>query len=317
MNAWLVVARAMQFAATASLFGGLVYRFFIASSAPGGDVSAKSSSVAAGQRSVARWSLGFVIASGIVWLAVAATDMSGLSLPDAFAAGAFPLVTFHTAQGHLWLLRLALSVLLVVLLVAVNRKSAPARHATQTLAALVVAALLLASLAWSSHASAVPGAARRFRLGVDALHLLAAGAWVGALPGLVMFLNATPSTGAATAAIRRFSMLGIASVGLVLVTGVVNAWYLVGSVSALIGTPYGRLLTVKIALFVLMVVIATVNRAVLTPRITRGGAAAMEQLRRNALIELGAGLAIIGIVGALGAMVPAAHERAASTMHHH
>lgn len=317
MSAWLVAARAMQFAAVGSLFGGLVYRSFI-SSRTSGDDPALSSTVAAGQWTVARWSLGLAIASGIVWLGVATTDMSGLPLRDAFVAGALPLVTFHTEQGHIWLLRLALAILLAVLLAAANRKPKSRHYAKLTLAALVVACILVASLAWSSHAAAVPGIARRFRLSVDALHLLAAGAWVGALPGLAMFLRAGPTTSTATIAIRRFSTLGITSVGLVLATGVVNTWYLVGSVHALVATPYGRLLCAKIALFSFMVVIATVNRILLTPRIAREGAAAIGKLHRNALIELGAGVLIVCIVAALGAMVPAAHtESAASAMHHH
>ena len=37
-----------------------------------------------------------------------------------------------------------------------------------------------------------------------------------------------------------------------LVTGVINTWNLVGSVGALFGTGYGRLLMVKVALFLMM-----------------------------------------------------------------
>ena len=317
LNAWLVVARAMQFAAAVSLFGGLIFRSYVAPPVPDRDAGTASSSVAAWQWTLARSSLGMIAISGLMWLSVAATDMTGLSLGDAFAGGALPLVALHTAQGQLWVLRLALVILLAVLLIAGHRNAQPVHHAQVTLAALIVAGVLLASLAWSSHAAAVPGVARPFRLGVDAVHLLAAGAWVGGLPGLVMFLRTGPTTHAATTAIGRFSTLGMASVALILATGLVNTWYLVGSVPALVATPYGRLLTIKVALFAAMVVIASVNRTVLTPRIARGGAAASGELRRNALIELSAGLLIVCIVGVLGAMVPATHEMPHPAVHSH
>jgi hypothetical protein len=52
-----------------------------------------------------------------------------------------------------------------------------------------------------------------------------------------------------------------------LLTGAINTLLLVGSVSALLGTPYGRLLAFKIMLFAAMVV-ASINRFRLAPRIS-------------------------------------------------
>jgi putative copper resistance protein D len=108
----------------------------------------------------------------------------------------------------------------------------------------------------------------------------------------------------------RFSILGIASVGTLVVTGVVNTWVLVGSLPALFGTEYGQLLLVKLALFLLMLSIAAANRLWLTPRLLRKSLSAsssqdaLRQLRRNSLIEAGLGTAILFIVGALGTMSP-------------
>src|SRR5262249_57226864 len=65
----------------------------------------------------------------------------------------------------------------------------------------------------------------------------------------------------------RFSTLGLISVGLLIATGVVNGWTLAGSVPALIGTDYGRLLLAKVALFLAMVSGAAINRLRLTPRL--------------------------------------------------
>ena len=70
-------------------------------------------------------------------------------------------------------------------------------------------------------------------------------------------------------------------------TGVINTWNLVGSVGALFGTGYGRLLMVKVALFLMMLGIATVNRLQLSPRLEVDGTT--RKLERNSLIEAGLG----------------------------
>jgi putative copper resistance protein D len=81
-------------------------------------------------------------------------------------------------------------------------------------------------------------------------------------------------------------------------------------VPALIGTAYGRLLLVKLALFMAMVALAAVNRWSLTPRLDRGNNGARRALRRNAILETAAGIAIVTVVGALGVTIPAAHQPA-------
>ena len=116
----------------------------------------------------------------------------------------------------------------------------------------------------------------------------------------------------ARTATTRFSILGIVSVGTLLATGIVNTFYLAGSVAALCGTDYGRLLLIKIALFLAMVAIAAVNRFRLTPRLLQHASIAasrdaLRQLRRNAAIEALAGAIVIAIVAALGTMAPAIH----------
>jgi nitrogen fixation protein FixH len=114
----------------------------------------------------------------------------------------------------------------------------------------------------------------------------------------------------------RFSTLGIVSVATLLVTGLVNTWYLSGSIAALVGTDYGRLLLAKIALFFGMVAIAAVNRLWLTPQIVQNASIATAQqglraLRRNAAIEAAAGAVVIMIAAVLGTLPPASHA------HHH
>jgi putative copper resistance protein D len=155
-------------------------------------------------------------------------------------------------------------------------------------------------------------------LAADALHLIAAAAWIGGLVPLALLLSAARGNQAfawaslARDAAQRFSALGVVSVGTLLVSGIVNAWILVGSVHALLVTGYGQLLMLKIAVFAIMLAFAAVNRFWLTPQLAispEDGAErkALRQLTRNSVIEIALGFTIFAIVGALGTMHPAVH----------
>jgi putative copper resistance protein D len=182
----------------------------------------------------------------------------------------------------------------------------------------LLAGAYAATLAWTGHALSDAGADRYVHLASDAVHLLAAGAWVGALPGLASLLEragdvARPERFAlAVSATRRFSTLGMVSVS-ALMTGLINAWYLIGNVAALLGTEYGRLLLWKLLIFAMMVALAAINRLRLTPRLATAttivtpSRSALAGLRRNTLLELTGGVAVVGIVAALGVATPAMH----------
>jgi putative copper resistance protein D len=166
----------------------------------------------------------------------------------------------------------------------------------------------------------------------DILHLVAAAAWVGGLVPLALLLREAgrpvvgPEAGGrglgkmdaaaldiAREATRRFSTLGVASVGILVATGIVNSWILVGSLSDLVETDYGRFLVAKVALFLVMVAVAAFNRSRLTPQLLTGDARiaapdALRLLRRNSLIEAAIAAAVLAIVGMLGTLPPGMHE---------
>jgi putative copper resistance protein D len=133
---------------------------------------------------------------------------------------------------------------------------------------------------------------------------------------LILFLSGVPRTGdanwaaLAATATRRYSALAIASVTVLLAGGLVNTWFLAGTVPALVGTGYGRLLLTKIGLFVAMLMIAAVNLLRLTPRLARGGAVlrTVGRLRTNALIETALGLGVVAVVSVLGTVPPGLHS---------
>ncbi len=84
------------------------------------------------------------------------------------------------------------------------------------------------------------------------------------------------------------------------------------SIDAFVGTSYGRLLSLKVVLFFVMLSIAAFNRLRLTPCLVKESGsvqhAALRQLRNNCLMEAALGLVILFLVGALGTLPPALHE---------
>ncbi len=111
---------------------------------------------------------------------------------------------------------------------------------------------------------------------------------------------------------RRFSTLGLICVGSIAVSGIVNAWFTVGTLSLLLESDYGRLVLAKILLFAIMVGIAAINRMILMPRLCAPPSPApqddvgqtVRRLQRNALIEAAMGILVLAVVGMLGITPP-------------
>ena len=313
----LLYARAIHFAATLLAAGVVFFAVFVA--APAWRGVASNGAVAVNVRArlaVIAWiSLALALISGAAWLVLTAAAMSGLPAAQVFGDGVLWTVLSQTTFGHDWLVRFVVACALAATLPALL---SPRNHKTRWLeaTATVLAAAFAGTLAWSGHAAGGLGGEAIIHPAADVLHLIAAAAWVGALLPLIVLFAATGADDASLAIARtattRFSILGIVSVGTLFATGIVNTFYLAGSVPALLHTDYGRLLLIKIALFLAMVAIAAVNRLRLTPQLLQQASIAasrdaLRQLRRNAAIEALAGATVIAIVAALGTMPPAIH----------
>ena len=172
-----------------------------------------------------------------------------------------------------------------------------------------------ASLAWGGHAMMDEGSRGWIHLAADVLHLLAAGLWIGALVGLVVLLyRQSASMGPdylalSHRALARFAPMGTLIVAVITLSGFVNGWMLIGpsSIGALWTTRYGILLLAKLGLFVLMLVLAAVNRFWLTPGLAAARAdhrAAVRALRQSLALETGSAFAILGLVAWLGMLEP-------------
>jgi putative copper export protein/mono/diheme cytochrome c family protein/peroxiredoxin len=270
------------------------------------------------------WSLAIALASGLLWFVVQASTMSGLPLDAVLDRQNLGTVLNDTIFGRVWTMRLGVAIILSVVLPLARRTADDTSWLSLEAWSGLLAGVLLAALAWAGHAAADQGDDRIIHLSADAVHLLAAGFWLGSLPALVFVLtragHATVSGTLPLAArmTRRFSTLGLASIGALVLTGVVNGWYLVGSLPRLFGTQYGHLLLLKLALLALMLALATVNRVYWVPKLVhatdaaRGGSARLplRWLGRDTILEMILGLAIVSIVGVLGITTPGAHEPA-------
>ena len=116
----------------------------------------------------------------------------------------------------------------------------------------------------------------------------------------------------AVLAVRRFSDLALPAMLALVATGLANTWIEVEDVAALVGTRYGVLVLVKIAMVVAIVALAARNRRQLLPALAGDGPAvglpAMARLARAVRVELGLGLLILGVVSALSVTPPGRHE---------
>ena len=308
----MISVRALHYASVVSLSGALIFAVLIAGPAlrRRGDAG---TGILRGRLHWLIWSsflLGLL--SGSAWLILEASSMSGKPLDLVFAQGIIGVVLTRTHFGHDWALRGLIAVPLAISLVAGLRHASGLARVSLWVA-VVLAAAELALVAGAGHAAAGSGETADLQLIGDGAHLLAAGAWLGSLVPLVLLWRSSGSDARGLAvsrdATRRFSLLGVTCVGTLIITGIINSWFLVGGFPGLFGTPYGQLLLLKLALFLAMVTIAAVNRQRLTPRLAvqPAATAALRSLQRNALGETMLGLAILGIVGALGTTPPGAH----------
>ncbi|RON12195.1 copper homeostasis membrane protein CopD [Pseudomonas frederiksbergensis] len=183
------------------------------------------------------------------------------------------------------------------------------------LVAAFAGAIALSSLAWNGHGAMDEGSRRDWHFAVDILHLLAAGAWLGALLAFALMakINALQTEARIrllVRAVNRFEVIGAVIVVLITVTGVVNYLFIVGpKLDEVFLSTYGVLLFIKVMLFAGMLVLAALNRFHLGPfleRSLRDGqyTVAANALRRSVVVEWVAAVLIVGLVAWLGTLSP-------------
>lgn len=227
------------------------------------------------------------------------TAAIGAGWPDAFDPATVHAVLFETSVGSALMAQMGAALLLAATL-ALPLRRWPGATA-------VASGLQLATLALTGHAAMHEGALGIAHRLNDAVHVLAGGAWLGALVPLMALLRALDdrSTGHdAGLALRRFSSAGHGAVALVIATGVLNTALVLGRWPLDRSSPYQAMLAGKIALVVVMTSLAIVNRYVLVPRMARARGSAILALRQATLAEIILGALVVGLVSLFGLLEP-------------
>lgn len=249
------------------------------------------------------------IALNMLGFAALVASMSGTSI-SAIDPGLAQVILLSSAVGWAFALRMVVTVLALFLAVvaSVNR--------TIVLAGIaVLGSIALASLAWTGHGAATEGALAWPHLVADIVHLLAAGAWLGALVCL-LYLVIHPNASLADLAVagrclKDFGVVGSLIVALLIVTGLINGFAILGDepFGPVLGSSYLVLMAIKLALFVQMLALAAWHRFRLVPAFERSTnpanmADALGRFRLSMASELLAAVAILALVAWLGTLEP-------------
>jgi len=251
------------------------------------------------------------LASAIALLAQTAV-MAG-SITEGLKPASLAFMMTGSSLGPAFLIRALIAAAAALLLIAAG----PSRGIW--IAVGVAGMIAVASFAWTGHGAATEGAGHSTHLVAAILHGWGAAVWLGALVALlILALKAREGTPAADRtlyrALHRFSGVGTAAVAVLVLSGLINSWFMVGPerLSGLVTTPYGLLLTGKLALFALMLVLAAANRFHLTPDLgdaledPGNLALALRRLKRSLVLETGLALALLAVVAVMGTLAPVA-----------
>lgn len=249
------------------------------------------------------------LGAGVLLLAtlaalVAQTAVMAGSLAEAVKPETLGFMVSGTALGAAYVGRATLALLVLLLALAL-------RGDRLWWSLIVPAGLIAASFAWTGHGAATEGAWRWPHLAADIVHAVAALIWIGALAAFVVLARRRSGADDLAAALVGFASIGTLAVTALVLSGLVNAWVLVGprALPDLLSTPWGVLLAVKLAAFAAMLALAALHRYRLAPDLAAAGVPAaprLARLRRTLAVEFALGLAILGLVAVMGLLPPPA-----------
>lgn len=173
---------------------------------------------------------------------------------------------------------------------------------------------LLATISLSGHAA---GADRRaLAVTNDVVHLGAGAIWMSGILLLIFVLPAAftaahpgQELSILAPAVDRFAPIAFGSIAIVAATGVLNAFLHVAALEDLVGSGYGRALTVKLCGFVCILALGALNHFVFRKRLVRARArkeptSASRSLRRSVALEVAVAVMILGATSTLVGLPP-------------
>ena len=241
------------------------------------------------------WAAALLVPVSLAAIVLQAADAGATGLGAALAVDPLRSVA-DTAFGQAWFARALFAAALVPVLWRGGRG--------RRYLAAILATLLAVTPAYAGHAHAEGPAI----VVVDAVHVAAAGAWAGGLAVLVLALwrSGGRRWQLAATAVPRFSEIAAVSVLALIVVGVISAYLQTRSVTALIDTAYGRLVLLKVALLIPILVMAAFNNLRSVPALESGTASPAIRRRFVRLVsgELALIAAVLAVTAALVAEPP-------------
>jgi len=221
-------------------------------------------------------------------------DVRGSSL-----VGAIPHVfgAFEYTPGAMLALR---AVLGAVIAVSVLGGGVPAARGQAATVFAAAGSLYLVTLAYAGHSRSM--GAPWLGMPVDVVHTAAAVAWLGGLGALALGAARTDSPQATIDVFVRFGGMARTALAAIVVTGAVQTLRLHGGITSLFSESHGRWLLLKLAVVVLMLRVAEINRRRTALRISGSEAQVArraELLRRATGTEFAVGLGVIALTAVL------------------
>src|SRR6185312_5006770 len=142
--------------------------------------------------------------------------------------------------------------------------------------------------------------------------MAAAAAWIGGIPYLLLALDQTGDGRALARIGRRFSLIAMGSVALLITAGIGMAVPYIGSIDAIYGTAYGVMVTTKAVLLLGLLFLGGMNY-LLVERLRRMPGTPILRLKRFAEVEIGLGITVLFAAASLTSQPPAVdlrHDRA-------
>ena len=258
-----------------------------------------------------QWSWVLLVVAWLARLIFQAASVSGLGLIESARPGVLGDM-LQTGFGRSWLAGLGCTLAAGVPVAGLTRRNGlfGVRPPTWLAAFIASAAGLALAAASMGHARTEGNPV----LGVPsaAIHLLAVSIWVGGLGAQVLGASAWSAVpreernGLVRQVVLRFSRLALGAVAVLVVTGTLNAVLDLAALSDLWSTPYGRVLSTKIALLAVALIFGAWHLLVAPRRLAAADpvGAASRSFRRSATAELMVLAAVVAFASALVALVP-------------
>lgn len=333
-------ARAATYLATALLLGGLAFLLIVwlpalrQSAAADDEWQAASATFLGRMRRVVVGAGALGVVSGAAGIVLQGATAGGTTVWSALDPNVINDV-LGTRFGHIWGVRLIAFALLggaawLLLRVVPEPGAAPQlqrvalgadglaapgmRRAGLALAA-IPAAFVAVAPALAGHAGVTSPTALLIPLDVG--HVLAMSVWIGGLvvllgvlPVATRQLEATDRTRLLAATLVRFSPIALGCVGVLLITGTIQAIEHMNAWGQLLHTAYGRAVVIKIVLITGLIAVGAVNRQRVVPGLralseSASAPGAMGHLLRRTLrTEVALVLVVLGVTGALVSYPP-------------